>query len=124
MVWLAVMVGGALGSLLRHGVNEAFARAMVRPVPYATAVVNLAGAGAIGVLAGLLAAGRLEWSPAMRAFVFVGVLGGFTTFSSYMLDALTVTYRGEPGLGFVNLAGQVVLGFAAVWSGYSLGVGR
>jgi CrcB protein len=124
MVWLAVAVGGAFGSALRHGVNELFARVMTRPVPYATAAVNLVGAGAIGILAGLLAAGRLDWPPATRAFVLVGVLGGFTTFSSYMLDSLTLTYRGEPGLAFINLAGQVLFGLAAVWSGYYLGAGR
>jgi CrcB protein len=124
MIWLAVVMGGAVGSLLRHAVNELFARGMSTPVPYATAVVNLVGAGTIGLLAGLIAAGRLEWSPPLRAFVLVGVLGGFTTFSSYMLDTLTLTYRNEPGLAFVNLTGQIMFGLAAVWSGYYLGVGR
>jgi len=123
VTWIAVLAGGAVGSLARHGVNVCFARLMARPVPYATATVNLVGAGIIGVLAGLIASGRLELSVPLRTFIFVGILGGFTTFSSFMLDTLTLSYGGEPGLAFLNVAVQTLLGFAAVWAGYNLGVG-
>src|SRR3954468_18176493 len=85
MIWLAVAAGGALGSMARHGVNILFAHVLERAVPYATASVNLAGSAAIGLLAALIAAGRLHWSTELRTFVFVGILGGFTTFSSFML---------------------------------------
>ena len=122
MTWLAVMAGGALGSLARHGVNTLVAHLIPRPNPYATAAVNLVGAGIVGVLAGLIASGRLHMSLNQRTFVFVGILGGFTTFSSFMLDTLTLIYGGESGLALVNLAGQTLLGFAAVWAGYYLGV--
>ena len=84
--------------------------------------MNLVGSGVIGVLAGALASGRLQMSPSFRAFVFVGILGGFTTFSSFMLDTLTLGYTGEAGLALVNLVAQVLLGLAAVWAGYSLGL--
>ena len=67
MVWLAVMTGGALGSLARHVVNGLFSQLIHRPVPYATAAVNLVGSGVIGILAGLLAAGRLHMSVPLRA---------------------------------------------------------
>ncbi len=123
MTWIAVLAGGAAGSLARHGVNVLFARLLDRPVPYATAAVNLVGAGIIGVLAGLTASGRLQLSEPVRTFLFVGILGGFTTFSSYMLDTLTLSYSGEPGLAFINVAAQTLFGFAAVWAGYQLGVG-
>lgn len=122
MVWLAVIVGGAVGTAARHGVNVWFARHLAQPIPYATAAVNLIGAGAIGVLAGALAAGRVQMPATVRAFVFVGLLGGFTTFSSYMLDTLTLGYTGEPGLAVANIAAQTLLGLAAVWAGYYLGV--
>src|SRR5262245_54497447 len=121
MTWLAVLLGGALGSVARHGVNVWFSRLMHRPVPYATAAVNLIGAGIIGVLAGLIASGRLQLSVPLRTFIFVGILGGFTTFSSFMLDTLTLSYSGEPGLAFTNVVVQTLLGFAAVWAGYNLG---
>jgi CrcB protein len=122
-LWLAVAIGGALGSLLRHGVNTVFAALLERPVPHATAVVNLIGSGAIGLLAGAIAAGRLPMSASMRGFVFAGVLGGFTTFSSYMLDTLTLAYSGEPGLALLNVTLQTLLGLAAIWAGYALAVG-
>jgi len=120
MVWLAVAVGGAAGSLARHGVNVVFSRAFDRAVPFATATVNLVGASVIGMLAGLIASGRLRMSLEARTFVFVGVLGGFKTFSSYVLDTLTLAQGGEPALAASNVAVQTSLGLAAVWAGYKL----
>lgn len=120
MVWVAVAAGGALGSLARHGVNVLAGRVFARALPWATASVNLLGAAVIGLLAGLIAAGRLQISPVVRAFVFVGILGGFTTFSSFMLDTLTLAYSPERTLAFANVAGQVVFGFAAAWGAYQL----
>ena len=117
---VAVAVGGAVGSLARHGVNIAVGQLVGRPVPYATAAANLIGSAAIGALAGLIASGRLNMAPAMRAFVFVGLLGGFTTFSSLMLDTLTLTHAGERSLAIANLLGQALMGLAAVYAGYYL----
>ena len=116
----AVVVGGAVGSLARHGVNIAFAHMFGRPVPLSTAAVNVLGSGAIGLLAGLIASGRLTMSTNMRTFVFVGLLGGFTTFSSLMLDTLALTHTGERTLAFSNVAGQTVAGLLAVYGCYFL----
>ena len=115
-----VGVGGAVGSLARHGVNLAVAYVFGRPVPYATAAVNLTGSAVIGLLAGLIASGRLTMTPHMRTFVFVGLLGGFTTFSSFMLDTLTLTQTGERALALSNAAGQVAAGMLAVYVCYNL----
>ena len=115
----AVALGGAVGSLARYGVNSAFAT-FGRQVPYATAAVNLLGSAAIGLLAGLLASGRVSMAPTVRAFVFVGLLGGFTTFSSLMLDTLTLTRSGDGTLAMANVIGQALLGLAAVYGGYHL----
>src|SRR3954453_365080 len=95
MIWLAVAAGGALGSMARHGVNIVFAHVLERAVPHATAAVNLAGSLAIGLLSGAVASGRLHLSPEMRTFVFVGILGGFTTFSSFFLDPFPPGAGGE-----------------------------
>jgi CrcB protein len=119
-IWISVAAGGAIGSLARHGVNVAFAHMFVRPAPYATAAVNLIGSAAIGVLAGLIASERLSMTPVMRAFVFVGLLGGFTTFSSFMLDTLTLTHAGDRGLALTNVLGQTVAGVIVVYAGYYL----
>jgi len=120
MTWLAVAVGGALGSLARHSVNIAVARRLERPVPWATFVVNVVGCVVIGALSGRIAVGRLHLSPTARTFLFVGVLGGFTTFSSFGLDTFTLAHGGEHTAAFWNAAGQVVLGVGAVWLGFNL----
>ena len=119
---VAVAVGGALGSLARHGVNIGVSHIFGRPVPYATAAVNLLGSAAIGVLAGLIASGRLTMAPTMRVFVFVGILGGFTTFSSFMLDTLTLAQSGQASLAMSNVVAQTVVGFIAAYAGYYLAV--
>lgn len=95
-----------------------FTHVFVRPVPYATAAVNLLGAVIIGVLAGLVATDRIVMTPTLRTFVFVGLLGGFTTFSSFMLDTLTVFHTGERALAISNVLGQTAIGLVAVYAGY------
>jgi CrcB protein len=119
---MIVAAGGATGSIARHAVNVAFTHLFGNPVPYATAAVNLAGSACIGLLAGLIASGRLTMTAHMRVFIFVGLLGGFTTFSSFMLDTIALTHAGERALAGWNVAGQTLLGMAAVYAGYHLGV--
>jgi fluoride exporter len=121
MTWMAVAIGGAVGSMARHGVNILFAHVFLRAVPYATAAVNIAGAWIIGMLAALVATGRLHMSAEWRTFVFVGLLGGFTTFSSFMFDTFTIGHGGDHALAFWNVALQTALGLVAVWGGYRLG---
>jgi CrcB protein len=121
MIWFAVATGGAVGSMARHGVNMLFAHVLERSVPYATAAVNVIGSLVIGVLAALVATGRLHMSPETRTFVFVGILGGFTTFSSFMLDTFTLGHGGEHTLAFWNVALQTAFGLGAVWVGFRLG---
>ena len=122
MTWLAVVLGGAVGTAARHAVNLATSRLISTPVPWATATVNMLGSLVIGVLAGALAAERLSMSPFARTFVFVGVLGGFTTFSSFMLDSLTLMHAGAPTKAALNLGGQLVLGLALTVTGYYIGL--
>ncbi len=122
MIWLAVAAGGALGSMARHGVNILFGHLLERATPYATATVNIIGAFVIGFLAARIATGRLQWSNEFRTFVFVGILGGFTTFSSYMLDTFTLGHGGNHTMAFWNVALQTACGLAAVWAGYRLGL--
>lgn len=124
MTWLAVAIGGALGSLARHGVNLFFVHQVRRPVPYPTLTVNLIGCFVIGALAGAVAAERLHLSPAMRSFVFVGILGGFTTFSSFGLDTFTLGHSGQYEAAFWNVMTHAVVGVGAVWMGYYLAVAR
>ena len=120
MTWLAVAVGGALGSLARHGVNHAVrARWSAMQFPLGTVIVNLVGCFVIGLLAGLIASERIALRAHWREFVFVGLLGGFTTFSAFGLD--TFTLRTAPAYAALNVAVQVIGGLAAVWAGYQFG---
>jgi fluoride exporter len=119
MTWMAVAAGGALGSLARHAVNALVARVAGSPSPLSTAVVNIVGCAVIGVLAGLMAGNALRIAPAMRAFVFVGVLGGFTTFSSFGLDTLTLVHDGRTNAAVINVLVQVAASIGAVFVGYS-----
>ena len=122
MRWAAVIAGGALGSAARHGVNVMTARLAGNPVPYATAIVNMIGSFVIGLLAGAIASARLSMTPEVQTFVFVGILGGFTTFSGFMLDSMTMLKTGLSAGAALNLAGQLVLGMALVYAGYQLGI--
>jgi CrcB protein len=117
--WIAVAVGGALGSLARHGVNRVVHQEWPSlRFPLATAVVNIVGCGVIGVLAGLVATGRLPMRTTWREFVFVGILGGFTTFSTFGLDTMTLLRSGAGSQAFLNVLLQVVIGLAVVYLGF------
>jgi CrcB protein len=122
MMWIAVGVGGALGSMARHWVNLEIAHRLEQSVPWATFTVNVIGCAVIGALAGRLAGGRLHLAQTTRTFVFVGVLGGFTTFSSFGLDTFTLGHGGRHEAAAWNIVGQVTLGVGGVWLGYYLGL--
>ena len=122
LTWLAVLVGGALGSGARHGMNLIAPRLFGSAAPYATAAVNMIGALAIGVLAGMLQAQRLSLTTTERALYLTGILGGFTTFSSFMLDSLVLWQAGSTAKAVVNLVGQLVLGAMLAYAGYRAGL--
>ena len=117
---MAVGAGGAIGSIARHAVNVVMSRLPGGAMPAATAIVNIVGCAFIGLLAGGIASGRLQMSTGWRAFVFVGLLGGFTTFSSFGLDTLTLAHEGRRTAAAANVAIQVLAGLAAVFAGYAL----
>ena len=122
MTWIAIAVGGAIGSMARHGVNHlVHMRGLTRAFPVGTVVANLAGCFLIGLLAGLIASDRLALRAHWREFVFVGLLGGFTTFSTFGLDTLTLARTQSAGQAAANVAVQVIGGLLAVWVGYYLG---
>lgn len=124
LTWLAVGIGGALGSMARHGINRIVAAQWPSmQFPLATTVINVAGCLVFGALAGLLASGRLSLTLNWREFVFVGVLGGFTTFSTFGFETVTLLRNGAVGYALLNVVIQVV-GGALVLYGAVLGVER
>lgn len=122
MTWLAIAVGGAIGSVARHAVNQlVHTRWLTTRFPVGTVAVNLIGCFAIGLLAGLIASERIALRLHWREFVFVGLLGGFTTFSTFGLDTFLLARTHSPAQAALNVAVQVIAGLAAVWAGYHLG---
>ena len=119
MSWLLVFLGAGLGGTLRHGVNLGAARLLGTNFPWSTLIVNVAGGVCMGLLAGWLAF-KGEASQPWRLFLATGVLGGFTTFSAFSLDAMLLYERGDwGGLALYVLASVAlsILGLAAgLWA--------
>ena len=116
MQLILVMIGGALGSGARHLAGRAIGAADGTTLPYATLAVNVVGGMLMGLLVGML--GRFEGSEAWRLFVGVGILGGFTTFSAFSLDIVTLAERGAPGVAIgytlLSVLGSVLALFAGL----------
>lgn len=114
---LALLLGGALGTGCRYWLSTLVYSIIVEPTfPYANMIINVSGSLAIGFLAGLFEQ-RILISPVLRLALLTGVLGGYTTFSSFAYETYTLLRDGELGLAFLNAAGSVFLGLGAVWVG-------
>jgi CrcB protein len=124
MTWLAVALGGALGASARYALDGVIRQRMGIAFPYGIFAVNVIGCLVAGLLAGAVVEERLVLSPASRALLFTGILGGFTTFSTFGLDTHALARTGELSAAAINVAGQVGLGLVAVWLGFLLGGGR
>jgi CrcB protein len=112
---LLVFLGAGLGGVLRHAVNLGCARFCGTAFPWGTLSVNVAGSLAMGALAGWLAVrADAGWSQPLRLFLVTGILGGFTTFSAFSLDAALLWERGDMLAAAAYVVGSVVLSLAAV----------
>ena len=112
-----VALGGALGASLRYLVNVAAPRLFGHGFPYATLTVNVVGSFLMGLLVVILAQ---KSGTRFAPFLITGVLGGFTTFSAFSLDAITLYERGQIGLAFVYVAGTVIVALAALFFGMTI----
>ena len=117
--YLWVAIGGALGSVLRFACQVWFAERMVEAFPWGTLVVNVSGSFVIGFFATLTGPeGRLPVGMAARQFVMIGVCGGFTTFSAFSLQTLSLARDGDWLRVGGNVVASVLLCLAAVWLGH------
>ncbi len=114
---LYVMVGGAVGSGARYLTGRAMTALLGTGYPFGTLAVNLVGGLLMGVLVGVLA--RNAAPEGWRLLLGVGVLGGFTTFSSFSLDVVTMAERGAPGLALGYILVSVIGSIAALFAGLS-----
>ncbi|NZD62510.1 fluoride efflux transporter CrcB [Rhizobium sp. WYCCWR 11290] len=116
---LLVAVGGAIGSLLRYYVGQWALRLMGPSFPWGTLAVNVVGCFVIGVFAELIAR-KFNASVELRLLLITGFLGGFTTFSAFSLDAISLFERGEAVAGSIYIVASVGLSMAAVIAGLAV----
>jgi CrcB protein len=119
MLVLSVAIGGAIGATLRHFVGVLVVFVFHAASLYATFTVNIVGCTVAGCLLGFAVH---SWSPseAMRAFVFVGIMGGFTTFSAFSTDTVLLIERGAWGQATAYVLGSVLLSIAGFFVGLRL----
>jgi fluoride exporter len=115
--WVAF--GGAIGSACRYLLDGAVYRVVPATFPYGTFVVNVIGCLVFGVLIGA-AENRLAVGTLARSFVLIGILGGFTTFSSFTFETLGLARSGDWWPAVINAVGQVIAGLLAMWAGIVL----
>jgi fluoride exporter len=115
-ILLAVALGGALGSLLRYFVASAVQSAAWPGFPWGIFVVNISGGFAMGLIVELSAL-KLQISPEMRAFLTVGILGGYTTFSTFSLDSVLLIQRGAYVSAASYIVGSTALSILALFAG-------
>jgi CrcB protein len=115
--YLLVAVGGAIGSVLRYGTGVFVGSLWRNPFPLGTMLINIVGSLVMGLFVGLMARLLPAWQNDARLFFAVGVLGGFTTFSSFSLDAITMIERGELALAVLYILLSVVIAVPALYIG-------
>lgn len=112
-----VAIGGAIGSVSRSLLSTFVLRVTGSLLPVGTFAVNVVGCVAFGAIVGA-AEHRFVLTPEARAFLLVGILGGFTTFSSYTFETFTLMQDGQFAAAAFNIAGQVVAGLLGFWVAY------
>jgi fluoride exporter len=119
-IWLAVAAGGAVGAMARHGVSRAALHLLGPNFPWGTLAANIAGSFAMGLFIVWLSA-REPACPALRAFLTVGLLGAFTTFSTFSLDVVTLYRDRTLMIAGTYLLASVILSVGGLLAGLALG---
>ncbi len=119
-IWLAVAAGGAMGAMARHGVSRAALHWLGPNFPWGTLAANIAGSFAMGLIIVWLSS-REPASPALRAFLTVGLLGAFTTFSAFSLDVVTLYRDRTLMIAGAYLLASVILSVCGLLGGLALG---
>ena len=121
---LYIAIGGAVGTLARYGTGTLLSSQMQRTgFPWATLAVNLCGCFLIGYLNGIFAE-RVPVSAEIKAGLLIGVLGGFTTFSSFGYETMTLFQARQMGYAIANILANNVIGLLLAFGGYALGHGK
>ena len=116
MGFLIVFFGGGLGAALRHGINLVAARALGTEFPYGTLIINVLGSLAMGLIAEYFAL-KAGLPQRLRLFLTTGILGGFTTFSTFSLEAALLYERGAVASAAIYVIASVVLAIGGLFAG-------
>jgi fluoride exporter len=119
MSYLLVFLGGGLGTMLRHTINVLSVRLLGTGFPYGTFFINVSGSLVMGLIAGYLAF-KGDAAQSWRLFLMTGILGGYTTFSAFSLDAMMLYERSELGLAALYVTGSVAISIAGLFGGLLL----
>jgi CrcB protein len=118
---LLVFLGAGIGGVLRHGVNVVSPKWVGMSFPYGTMAINIIGSGLMGLVAGWFALkGGEGTAQGLRLFLATGILGGFTTFSAFSLDAVLLWERGEAVLAAAYIFGSVAVSLVALVGGLAI----
>ncbi len=115
--FILVGIGGAIGAMSRHGMSLLVSRYWLGSFPLATLLINILGSVCMGLFMGAMARTFPAWGNEARLFVAVGILGGFTTFSAFSLDAVTLIERGEAGQAVLYALLSVVVCLGGLYLG-------
>ena len=114
---LLIGVGGALGSMARYLLSTLVYRLVPSLFPFGTFAVNVVGCVLFGIIVGL-AEQRFVLRPEARVFLLIGVLGGFTTFSTFAFESFELLRDGQFMSAAINVVGQIVAGVVGLWAGF------
>jgi fluoride exporter len=117
---ILVFIGGGIGATARYGLQGAVHRIMGSDFPYGTLAVNILGSFLIGFLMSAFE-DRFLVNPALRIFLTIGILGGFTTFSSFSYETMALIRDGSLAAGLGNIAASLLLCLGSTWLGLLLG---
>jgi CrcB protein len=115
-------MGGAIGSIVRIGMTDFVSKWLGNQFPFGTIMVNVTGAILMGLLAGYGESepGKLIFAPGARTFLMIGILGGYTTFSSFSLQTFLLIEQGNLMGAFLNIILSVALCVLGIWAGFSV----
>lgn len=117
---VAVFVGGGIGSVARYLLGMLALQRFGPGFPYGTLLINVLGSFAIGIVAQLAQSRAYAIAPSARLFLAVGLLGGFTTFSTFAYESITLAGEGALGIGVAYVLASVLLGLGAAFAGMVL----
>lgn len=120
MKYLWVAFGGALGAVSRYVLDVWIYQRLGTVFPYGTFVINISGCFLIGLVLTFLDV-RTGMSSAWRYAIPIGFIGAYTTFSTFEFETFRAAQAGQPGIGFLNIALSVIVGYLAVWLGVLAG---